>query len=390
MHVAYLYPEHLGRPAARLLQVAATLRALTRQGAKVSLLVGRFAGLHGRLAELDLGPRPGLSLEPLAMWQPGPGSRAFFSWHLPYHLAALARLRRLAGQGLTWVLVRHLKLAGFLLPRLPELGLKLLFEAHELFSQTAREEGADPARVAALAALEARVFTGAHCLAAISRPLAQALEALPGVRGPVVVAPSGVEEEFFASGGQEREPGLVAYAGGLGAWKGVDLLFRAVASVPQARLEVLGGRPGSGDWQRLGDLAQGLGLEARLTMRPQAGQEAVRELLGRAVVAVWPGSGRQRIAAEFTSPLKLFEYLAAGCAVLAPDLPAARAVLAQGHNARLFRPDDADSLAQALSGLLAAPLEAGRLAWAGQRLARAYTWDARARVLLDAMGEGRP
>lgn len=390
MHVAYLYPEHLGRDAARLLQVAATLRALTRQGAEVSLLVGHFSGLDGRLRELDLGPRPGLSLEPLAMWQPGPGSRAFFSWHLPYHLAALARLRRLAGQGLTWVLVRHLKLAGYLLPHLPGLGLKLLFEAHEFFSQTAREEGAGPAKVAALEALEARVFTGADCLAAISRPLAQVLEALPGVRGPVAVAPSGVEEAFFALDGQSRQPDLVAYAGGLGVWKGVDLLFEAVARVPQARLEVLGGRPGTEDWRRLENLAGELGLTGRLTMRPQAGQEAVRELLGRAAVAVWPGSGRQQIAAQFTSPLKLFEYLAAGCAVLAPDLPAARAVLAQGHNARLFTPDDPASLAQALSGLLAAPTEVARLARAGQRLARAYTWDARAQVLLRAMGEARP
>ncbi|MBI5523084.1 MAG: glycosyltransferase [Desulfarculus sp.] len=390
MHVAYLYPEHLGRPEARLLQVAATLRALARQGAQVSFLVGRFAGLERRLEELGLAGQAGLMVEPLAMWQPGPGSPAFFSWHLPYHLAALARLGRLAGQGLTWVLARHLKLTGFLLPRLPGLGLKLCFEAHELFSQTAREEGADPAKVAALAALEARVFTGADRLAAISRPLAAALEPLPGVRGPVLVAPSGVEEAFFSLGGQPRQPGLVAYAGGLGAWKGVDLLIQAVARVPQARLEVLGGRPDSDDWRRLESLAQELGLAERLVMRPQAGQEAVAELLGRATVAVWPGSGRQRIAAEFTSPLKLFEYLAAGCAVLAPDLPAARAVLAQGHNARLFTPDDPDSLAQALSGLLAAPLEVERLARAGRRLARAYTWDARARVLLAAMAEARP
>lgn len=390
MHIAYLYPEHLGRDAARLLQVAATLRSLLRQGARVSLLAGRFAGLEGRLQDLGLGPRPGFSLEPLAMWQPGPGSRAFFSWHWPYHRAALARLGRLAGQGLTWVLARHLKLADYLLPRLPDLGLKLCFEAHELFSQTAREEGAAPAKVTALEALEARVFTGSHCLAAISRPLALALEGMAGVVGPVVVAPSGVGEEFLAIGGQERAPGLVAYAGGLGAWKGVDLLLRAVAMVPQARLEVLGGRPGSGDWRRLEALARELGLGQRLTMRPQAGQEAVRELLGRAAVAVWPGSGRQRIAAEFTSPLKLFEYLAAGCAVVAPDLPAARAVLTGGENAVLFASDDPQALAQALAGLLATPDLARALGRAGRDLARSYTWDARADVLLRAMAEDRP
>ncbi|MFH1033189.1 MAG: glycosyltransferase [Pseudomonadota bacterium] len=390
MQIAYLYPEHLGKRAARLLQVAATVRALGRQdGVRVHLLVGRFAGLERRLAQLGLVAGPGLSLRPVAMWQPGPGLPLVFSWHLPYHLAAMRDLGRLAGQGLGWVLVRHLKLADFLLPRLPALGLRMLFEAHELFSQTAREEGRDAAKVAALEALEQRVFSGAQALAAISQPLAQALAARPGVAGPVALAPSGVEEAFFLVDDGRREPDLVAYAGGLGPWKGVDLLLQAVARVPQARLEVLGGRPGSPDWQRLTALAGALGLGDRLSLRAQADQEAVRELLGRAAVAVWPGTARQRIAAEFTSPLKLFEYLAAGCAVLAPELPAARAVLSQDENARLFVADDADALAQALRRLLAEPAAARRLGQAGRQLARSYTWDARARALLQAMSEAR-
>jgi glycosyltransferase involved in cell wall biosynthesis len=199
-----------------------------------------------------------------------------------------------------------------------------------------------------------------------------------------------VEESCFQVGDSRRDPDLVAYAGGLGPWKGVDLLLQALARVPQARLEVLGGRPDYPDWQRLKDLAAGLGLGGRLTMRPQAGQEAVRQLLGRASIAVWPGTARQRIAAEFTSPLKLFEYLAAGCAVICPDLPAARAVVSDGENARLFSADDPESLAQALAGLLADPGEGRRLGRAGRQLAREYTWDARARSLLKAMAEARP
>jgi glycosyltransferase involved in cell wall biosynthesis len=386
VRLAYLYPEHLGRPAARLLQTAATLRALLRQGARVHLLAGRFAGLETRLAELGLGPESGLVLEPLPMWQPGPGLHLPFSWHGPYHWAARAALAKLAGQGVNWALIRHLKLADFILKGGGRPAV--IFEAHELFSQTAAEEGAAGAAVAKLAAMEARVFAKAERLAAISAPLAQAVAALPGVRGPVAVAPSGVEESFFAVDGAAREPGLVAYAGGLGAWKGVDLLLRAVALLPGVRLEVLGGRPGSEDWQRLQGLAAELGLGERLLMRAQAGQDAVAELLGRAAVAVWPGSARQRIAAEFTSPLKLFEYLAAGCAVAAPDLPAARAVVADGRQALLFAADDPQALAGALRRLLEDRALAAELGRAGRELARAYTWDQRARTLLALMAEG--
>ncbi|CAO0823271.1 hypothetical protein DFAR_3610018 [Desulfarculales bacterium] len=39
---------------------------------------------------------------------------------------------------------------------------------------------------------------------------------------------------------------------------------------------------------------------------------------------------------------------------------------------------------------MASPQEARRLGQAGRQLARAYTWDARARSLLMAMGEARP
>lgn len=385
MRLAVCYPEHLARPAARRLQVAATLRALARQGAQVHFLVGRFTGLEACLAELGLSGVAGLTAEPVAMLQKGPGAILPFSWHGVYHRATLARLRRLAGRGLTWVLVRHLKLADYLLPRLGATGPRLCFEAHELFSQTAAEEGASPGKVAELAAMETRVFGEAHCLAAISRPLAEELSGRPEVRGLVALAPSGVAESFFAVDDQARQPGLVAYAGGLGPWKGVDLLLRALALAPEARLEVLGGEPGSADWRRLAALAADLDLGPRLVMRPKADQEAVRELLGRASLAVWPGSGGQRIAAEFTSPLKLFEYLAAGCAVLAPDLPAARAVLTHGRDAWLFRADDPQALAQGLERLLRESELARGLARAGRELARGYTWEARAGALLAAM-----
>jgi glycosyltransferase involved in cell wall biosynthesis len=387
VRLAYLYPEHLGRPAARLLQAAATLRALLRQGAQVHLLAGRFVGLEKRLEELGLGPSSGLVLEPLPMWQPGPGLHLPFPWHGPYHRAARAVLAKLSLQGVVWALVRHLKLADFLLKQ-NKGRPRLLFEAHELFSQTAREEGVQAGSVAKLKAMEARVFARAERLVAISAPLALALQDLPGVRRPVAVAPSGVEESFFAVEGAARESGLVAYAGGLGTWKGVDLLLRAVALLPGARLEMLGGWPGSEGWLRLTSLAGELGLGERLLMRPQAGQEAVRELLGRAAAAVWPGSACQRIAAEFTSPLKLFEYLAAGCAVAAPDLPAARAVVADGRQALLFTPDDPQLLAGVLHRLLEDRALAAELGRAGRELARLYTWDQRTATLLRLMLEG--
>jgi glycosyltransferase involved in cell wall biosynthesis len=380
VRLAYLYPEHLGRPDARVLQVAATCRALAQSGVDLHLICGWFGGLERRLAELGLEDVPGLKRHGVAMWQPGPGLRVPFSWGGLYQASAWNQLRRLAGQGLDAVLVRHLKLAAYLLPRVKALGLPLIFEAHEFFSQTAAEEGAPAAKTAALEALERRVLLGADRVIAISQPLAQALEKY-GAPAPVLIAPSGVDESFFNIHTAQREYDLAGYAGGLGAWKGVDLLLEAAALVPELRLEVLGGKKGGADWQRLKTLAARLDLGGRLVMRPRAGQDAVRELLARAGIAVWPGTGRQRIAAEFTSPLKLFEYLAAGCAVIAPKVPAAESVLTHGQDALLFEPDDAGFLADALRQLTGDGECAKALSRAGRQLARKYTWRARAEII---------
>jgi glycosyltransferase involved in cell wall biosynthesis len=388
VRLAYLYPEHLGRPDARVLQVAATCRALAQSGVELHLVCGWFSGLEHRLAELGLAEVPGLHVHSVAMWQPGPGLRVAFSWGGLYQASAWKQLRRLAGQGVDAVLVRHLKLAAYLLPRLKEMGIPLVFEAHELFSQTAAEEGAPAAKVSELEAMEKQVLSGADKVIAISHPLAKALEAF-SASGAVLVAPSGVEESFFRMDWSKRRDDLVSYAGGLGAWKGVDLLLEAMAKAPGLQVEVLGGRKGSRNWQRLNEIANRLDLGDRLTMRPRAGQDVVRDLLSRAGIAVWPGTGRQRIAAEFTSPLKLFEYLAAGCAVVAPRVPAAESVLTHGETAVLFEPDNTESLAKALIQLAGDPNQARALGRAGRELARSYTWQARAGVIKQVVMEAR-
>ena len=92
------------------------------------------------------------------MWQAGPGVLVPFSWHGRYHRSALAVLNRL-GVGL--VLVRHLKLAAFLLENWRGPGRKLVYEAHELFHRTASENRMPPEKLGRLRNLEMEVLGGA-------------------------------------------------------------------------------------------------------------------------------------------------------------------------------------------------------------------------------------
>ena len=387
MRLAWLYPEHWGRDLPRVRAGAATMKALAEKGCEVHFVVGRFWGLKARLADLGMKSVPNLRIEPVFMAQTGPGLALPFNHHGVYNSCALARLKRLAGRGVDAVWVRHLKLADFLLAHTGNHGLRLVYEAHEIFSQTAREEGMNPEKLARLEAMEKRVLKGADKVAAISSPLAEALAPMVRGSGPLPLVPSGVDRAFFLPLENRRQPGLVAYAGSLAPWKGVDLLLKALAKTRKTRLEILGGEENGRDWQRVSELADKLSVQDRLVLRAKAGQDQVRELLSRARVAVWPGAGAMRISAEFTSPLKLFEYLAAGCAVIAPDLPAARAVLEPDKDAVLFTPDDPDSLALAMDNLAEKPELSASLGQRGQKTAGKYTWEQRAQTMISVIKE---
>ena len=95
-----------------------------------------------------------------------------------------------------------------------------------------------------------------------------------------------------------------------------------------------------------------------------------------------PNTAQAAISREHTSPLKLFEYMAAGRPIVASDLPSLREVLRHGDNAWLVQPDDPAALAQGIQHLLAEPALAARLAAQAQEEVQAYTWEQRAERIL--------
>ena len=96
--------------------------------------------------------------------------------------------------------------------------------------------------------------------------------------------------------------------------------------------------------------------------------------LARACIAVLPN--RADPDSAFTSPIKLFEYMAAGCALVVSDLPSLREVLEQ-DDAVWTAPGDAAGLANAIRALAGDPERARQLGARVREKARNYTWAAR-------------
>jgi glycosyltransferase involved in cell wall biosynthesis len=173
---------------------------------------------------------------------------------------------------------------------------------------------------------------------------------------------------------------LVAYAGHLYAWKGVDILLEALAQLPGTRGLIVGGHEAEPDLARLRAHAAELGVADRVTFTGLVEPSQVAGHLARATILVLPNP-RSAISTNFTSPLKLFEYMAAGRAIVASDLPSVREVLSHGENALLVAPGDPTALAHAVQRLSSDRPLAERLAAAAFSQVSKFTWARRAERL---------
>jgi len=88
--------------------------------------------------------------------------------------------------------------------------------------------------------------------------------------------------------------------------------------------------------------------------------------------------------AHYSSPLKLFEYMASGRPIIASDLPAIREVL-NDKNALFFKPENSDDLARAVKMLKSSPTLGYHLSQQALADVKNYTWTSRAENILKSI-----
>lgn len=293
------------------------------------------------------------------------------------------------------VFTRDLGLASFLVQAPFARRARVVYESHGIADVVAAEMPQllgrpdlvpSDAKLRRLARREARVWQRASAYVTITAALANELEQRFGARPHVHVVPDGGPDPVPISATARtgnRHP-VIGYAGHLYPWKGVDVLIRALAALPDAQGLIIGGHPAEADRGRVESLAATLNVAARVSFAGHIPPADVAGQLADATVLVLPNTA-SAISARYTSPLKLFEYLALGKPIVASDLPAIREVLTDGVSALLVPPGDAAALAAAIGRLIADPLLAQRLAAAAWALAPRFTWDSRAALLEKAL-----
>ena len=176
------------------------------------------------------------------------------------------------------------------------------------------------------------------------------------------------------------------YTGHFYAGRGIELLVSLAQRLPGFNFLLAGGEPD--EVARLAKILEGDKIKNVVLpgFIPNAAlplyQAACEVLLMPYQHQVAASSGGD--ISRYLSPMKVFEYMAAGRAIISSNLPVLGEVL-NLHNAILLSPDDLEGWVGALEMLQAQPQVGQRLAEQALRDVQSYTWEARARRILEGI-----
>jgi glycosyltransferase involved in cell wall biosynthesis len=385
VRILYLADIRFPLERANGIQTIETCHALAKRGHTIRLLVRPDTVQPPRdpLAFYDLPAAARLFIERAPVFGPPAARRtAYLAQALEGALSTRSRA--------DIVMTRDLAVASLLLRVPASLRPPVVYESHGLASVFAEArpdmltggQPAPPRKLQRLAARERRVWRLADGYVTITGALALELGARFGPRGPLMKIADGVRLEphrRFASRAPSADP-IVMYAGHLYPWKGVDILLRALALLPDVRGLVVGGHPAEGDLARLKALALELQIGGRVSFTGYVDRREVASLLDRADVLVMP-HGATLVSERYASPLKLFEYMASGRPIVASDLPAVREVVQHDVSAWLVEPNDPAALATGIRRVLDDAALGERIGRTAFDEVKAYSWDRRAEHL---------
>jgi glycosyltransferase involved in cell wall biosynthesis len=411
LKIAHSYQEggiRFYEPQAAQIHIYNTIHGLQRAGHKVSLLA-----LQGRqvLYTDDLRVFRSDQLTASHYGQAGMSGTVPFQWfesgirrlqtaaHLPYlalfdsYRMAEAGYINLKGYDLIHERFNLLSLGGAWASR--KLGIPFVLEVNADLLEQRKFKGVQERGLRRLFAIWATrmCFDSAARIISISPRLREHLHTKWNIdERKLTVLPCAADVEAFKPDqnsqavrknlGLTTEP-VVMWVGGFYPWHDLNLLLKSFALIlkrrPDARLVLVG------DGQTRSSVADTVakdGLRDSVIMTGAIAHSQVPEMLSIADVAVVPSSPVTASLGGTGTPLKLFEYMAAGKAIVATAHKESAEVIEDGHSGLLIEAGDADRFAEVTLKLINDHRERSRLGYnARQQAVKEYSWEAYTRRL---------
>lgn len=365
MNIVAIAGSAIPSDTANSLQVMKACQALAQLGHQVTLLVP-----GSPKTSVDLRTHYGLQTEFPIEWLSS-SSRRMFTWD------AVRRARAL-NAGLLYSWFPQSAVFG-LLRKIP-----VIFEIHiqptGLFGPMWHRAFAN--------------LRGRKRLASITRALVNILERDFGMHfsaEEVVIAPNGVDLERFASLPDPltarrqiglREAPTVMCTGHLYAGRGAELFLALAKSLPQAHFVWVGGRPDDIKFWKQKAASNNLTFTGFIPNSDLPLYQAAADILLMPYSRSIMGSSGTADSANVASPMKMFEYMAAGRAIVSADLPVIREVLNE-QNAVFCAPDDRGAWKSAIETLLNDGSQRAALGEQAKQDVQGYTWLTRAKRILN-------
>lgn len=266
----------------------------------------------------------------------------------------------------------------------------LLLEVNApLFAERCANQGIHLRRLARWS--ERFVWRGADHVFPVTRVLADRMVEAGVSETRLSVVHNGVSEAFLNATAQneliDEQYGLqgklvIGFTGFVRSWHGLDRVLEVLADHPDENWHLLlvGDGP---DRERLERIAGELGVRERFTVTGVVSRDELIPYVQRFDIAVQPD------VVPYASPLKLFEYLALGKAILAPDSANIREILVDGESAVLFDDGDRDAFKLGLIALAADEELREALSRRASRLIddRGFLWESNARCIVQTGGQ---
>ncbi len=253
------------------------------------------------------------------------------------------------------------------------------------FIPTRKKKFAELHHMNGLQRMATRILSQYTGLISITRALAQDVASiLPKKNIPMHCAPSGIDLNSIGvseSRAQARKTlglpsdgSIAMYVGSLESWKGYEVFLEAAQFLPDTvRFVVIGG-----------SAAQ---IES---LRPQYPRIIFLGFLQKSILSqtqlaadvfVAPNTSRERISSHYTSPLKIFEYMASGVPIVASKLPSIEEILSDA-NAVLVDPDNPESLARGIQRVIEDSTHSATIAAQAKKDSLKYDWNTRTQNII--------